>query len=418
MSDLVPIPASAPSVKKYEKKPKFYSKKTLVANPGRVAAYVARKDYKSTMKEISPDAVSIIDQVLDPEDCQDLCRWPNTYGLSAVYKCKNIINASFSASSSSYVNGINRCCVAVYPRLNNAIFTTYGALTQYRCYAPAQLNTGFTNQNVFCVQHVSINTGDSVSVTSPLFAPIDLSGDAVLPVPVPQLSSMAYPVSWNLFTTGTAGNAFIGSFSGNSGVAGFDVVCNLYDFNYILVGTTLINFSQWNASTLTATNFGYNSFTAGGSSSTIAWMTMNVVAGSAPVNGVLQLSFGVMPSYAGGNSFIQFPNHPQHCASTSLKDATNIINTSDAAFVSSQSLLITFEGSSLNNGGQLAIARLPSADIPGEGVSIDQYSTWYSYLASLPYNNYDGPVKDGGCHKLNYRIYLYTNNIRIRCIIC
>jgi len=52
--------------------------------------------------------------------------------------------------------------------------------------------------------------------------------------------------------------------------------------------------------------------------------------------------------------------------------------------------------SDLNNGGVLAIARVPGASVIGAGDDEVDFNTWYDWIASLPYNSHDGAVKKGG----------------------
>lgn len=123
-----------------------------------------------------------------------------------------------------------------------------------------------------------------------------------------------------------------------------------------------------------------------------------------PVNATATIGMYYGTAAAAPTSIDVFPV-AQFCDVFSVSNAATIAGASDEAFVVSQSLLATFEGSSLNNAGQLAIARVPPRTrmgIVGDGVaSVDN---WYQYISDLPLNNYNGPTKKGG-----YSWYLSTD---------
>jgi len=73
--------------------------------------------------------------------------------------------------------------------------------------------------------------------------------------------------------------------------------------------------------------------------------------------------------------------------------------------VIAQSVLCTFEGSSLNNAGQMAIARLPPRSALGASQGgLTPWNNLYQYLSDLPVHNYNGPTKKG-----SYSWYLSTD---------
>lgn len=56
------------------------------------------------------------------------------------------------------------------------------------------------------------------------------------------------------------------------------------------------------------------------------------------------------------------------------------------------SLLCSFRGSTMNDGGLIAVARVPE----GTKYPMDSAQSLYNWIAALPYDNYTGPVKKGG----------------------
>lgn len=150
-----------------------------------VARRSAKKSYPNIYKSLTPEVGSIVDQILDPESSNDTSRYPNTYGLSAVYKCKNVINAQFSVN--------NNCSVVVYPRLKNAIFTTVGSSSS----GDVPEVTGSPQTHPFSVQHFSLQP---LQVT-PWSEPIYFSGgSAILPFPNVATGKLLYPVTFSSAT--------------------------------------------------------------------------------------------------------------------------------------------------------------------------------------------------------------------------
>lgn len=71
---------------------------------------------------------------------------------------------------------------------------------------------------------------------------------------------------------------------------------------------------------------------------------------------------------------------------------TTLRDNSTGLRLSAMSLRCTFEGSDMNNAGLIAVARVPEGTPIPSGTARDVY-TW---ISSLPYDNYTGPVKNGG----------------------
>lgn len=365
-------------------KPK-YSKRAVRVNPQQVASYSVRKAYKKDFKEISPDTDALIDQVLNPEDVNETIRWPNTYGLSATYKCKTILNAKFSTD--------NRCCVAVNPTIRDSIFTTAGTSGQQ------QLNTYDTNgaQNPFSFQEIILSTTNSVVNWS---APIILEGrQALVPFPNAQTGMLLYPIGFEYENNTNVNNIalnmrFPSALSEQARVRVFYYNAsyqNIYDSGYVAIT------NQVSPSGMGITNLGLtNSLVPD-----VAYLAVLIAGTFIPYYGPAYLYYTYDPTVTPILGYLNYPNHAQHVNVFDIRDADTIADSADQAFVLSQSLLITAEMSDLNNGGVLAIARVPGAAVVGEGDDEVDFNTWYDWIASLPYNSYDGPVKKGG-----YSFYL------------
>lgn len=360
-------------------KPK-YSKKAVKVNPQQVASYSARKAYKSDFKEISPDTDMMIDQCLNPEDVNESIRWPNTYGLSATYKCKTILNAKFSSE--------NRCCVAVNPTVRDSIFTTAGTSGQQ------QLNKYDTNgaTNPFSFQDIILASVNTVVSWS---SPIILEGrQALIPFPNAQTQQLLYPIGFSYASNSNINNIALNMRfpSALSEQAEVRVTyysssyTNIYDSGYI--GIT----NQGSPSGQGITNLGLTNTIA----PQVAYLALQIKGTTLPYTGPVYMYYTYDPASPAVLGYLDYPNHAQHVNIFDIRDADTIVDSATQAFVLAQSLLITAEMSDLNNGGVLAIARVPGATVVGEGDDEVDFNTWYEWIASLPYNAYDGAVKNGG----------------------
>jgi len=361
-------------------KPK-YTKKAVRTNPQQVASYTAKKAFKSEYKEISPDTELLIDQCLNPEDVNESTRWPNTYGLSATYKCKTILNAKFSDE--------NRCCVAVNPTVRDSIFTTAGSSGQQ------QLNKYDTNgaANPFSLQDIILASTNTVVSWS---APIILeSRQALIPFPNSQTAQLLYPIGFSYQANTNINNIalnmrFPAALSDQAQVRVTyysSSYTNVYDSGYISIT------NQGSPSGMGITNLGLGNAIV----PTVAYMAVQIRGTILPYTGPVYLYFTYDPATGPTTlGYLDYPNHAQHVTIHDIRDADTIVDSATQAFVLAQSLLITAEMSDLNNGGVLSIARVPGATVIGEGDDEVDFNSWYEWIASLPYNAYDGAVKNGG----------------------
>lgn len=369
------------------KKKTTYSKRSVKVNPQQVAAYATKKAYKKDFKEISPDTDRLIDQVLNPEDAVDVIRWPNTYGLSSIYKCKTVLNANFSADS--------RSMVAVSPNLRDSIFATWGAETQHKIAAPSP-----APDVPFCVQKVSLRVGDdSVFMANPIIFP---SGQALCPLPNASVKQLIYPFGAEVDGTHNTGDLMLFKYIFPQAVGSQVAVgVNLFDssMNIIYNKAYPISFDSQvgSFSAIAQIDPDEVDFTD------IAYMSSWFTARNLPYKGHVIMS--IPSSYSGSTPTtypftIVLPNHAQHVGVYDIKDAGLIDDSASQAFVLAQSLLLTAEMSDINNGGQLAIARIPANQAIGiDGISNSSSissNNWYEWISSLSNHNYDGPVKNGG----------------------
>lgn len=364
-------------------KPK-YSKKAVKVNPQQVASYSARKAYKSDFKEISPDTDMLIDQVLNPEDVNEIIRWPNTYGLSAVYKCKTVINARFAEDG--------RCCVVTNPTIRDSIFTTFGA-ESIQTLAP--YSSVGNSQNPFAFQSVVLaSPGDVINFSAPFILP---NRQAILPVPNAQTGTLLYPFACTIPLASTTPVRI--SFRLPNALADqASIRLSVYDADFQEIRSSAANIGP----TTNPSSLGVDLNLVLTTDVIAAAYFSIIISGTqfpfyGPVYGFVNHPETVVANRA---TFIA-PNHSQHVVIYDIKDADTIAESADQAFVLSQSLLITSEMSDLQNGGVLAIARIPAASVVGESSDTIDSSSWYDWIASLSYNNYDGAVKNGG-----YAFYL------------
>lgn len=380
-----------------------YNKSTVKTNPHQVAAYTARKNMKSAVKELSPPADILVDQILNPEDATEIERWPNTYGLSAVYKCKTVLNAKFDPTG--------RSCVSVSPTIKDAIFATYGdsanvSLTPYSVDEPG-VNTPYSFQNIILDQ---INQRTDWS--SPIICG---NGQALTPFPSASNKHLLYPVGFTATATSpNVSEVYLRMRFPNSLTSQAMVSVRLYDSNQTFIAGTSVNTDYKSAN---SEGYGVDILigdSAGQGISPLAnvsYMSITIYGRWLPYKGPVYVWFNRnnIPAL-NGQATIILPNHAQHVGIYDIKDANQIQESASQAFVLSQSLLLTAEMSDINNGGMLSIARVPGASPIGLDSNYSAESitsnNWYEWLSSLSYNSYDGPVKDGG-----YGFYLPEDEV-------
>lgn len=349
-------------------------KGAVKANPNQIATYSAKKQYKQIYKRISSETEEIIDQVLDPESAAgNAVRWPNTYGKSAIYSVKNILNASFADD--------NRCAVAVYPRLRNAIFSTAG-----QGFSANLLEETDPGQKPYVVQAVYLQGSDTkVNLSSPIYF---RDHNVVLPTPNETTGKLLYEFTVSE-SADPADQVVLEFVFPEARLSQVSCTVSRYGDTFGLIST--------------------NDFTTDASGK-LSCQIYNGVSGFPPVPpSYLSFEFftngtpwagtasGTLYLQPGAATVMQYtlPNSAQHMIAYDIRDADVLIENAERSMVLSQSLLCTAQMSDINNGGAISIARVPGGTNIGESGGNTDSNSWYEWLASLATNNYDGPSKKG-----------------------
>lgn len=373
--------------KQYAKKPatKKYTKGAVKTNPQQVASYTARKRYPGYIKELSPVADALVDQTLNPEDVNQIERWPCSYGLSSVYKCKTVFSAKFAADG--------RSSVSVSPTIKDSIFLTWGDETTITLG-----EFGTSSQSApYSFQRVVLDSLDAqVEYGAPIVA---TNGQALLPFPFAPVSRLLYPISFGL-SAGTATTTEVVMYMSFPNAIANQCLVNLrtYDANFNEIYVLPASVSQLTNPDIMGVRFSLGSNSNISQLQSIAYISITMYGRQLPYRGPVYVWFN-NESDGNGASSLLMPNHAQHVGIYDIKDADSIKESASQAFVLSQSLLLTAEMSDINNGGMVAIARVPGNNPIGmdginNGASIAA-NNWYEWLSSMPNNNYDGPIKDG-----------------------
>lgn len=347
-------------------------------NPHQVATYSAKKKYGETYSRLSADTEQIVDQVLDPESASgNACRWPNSYGKSALYSCKNVINANFAAD--------NRCSVLAFPQLKNAIFTTAG--NELAVSVPPSDSNPIT-RNPFYLQEFSFAADEEVNMTSPWHFAMR---DVAVPFPSEVANAMIYPIGAVFNTTpADTSSLFMNLYFERVKFAGqLSATIVRYDSTFVAINTD----------TVFCTNTGQINlpiYSSGLVAAAPSYLSVKIKSSGTMYQGeCLGLMVTVLTGSSTYNVQALLANHSQHMVIYDIKDAETIVEGAEKAIIVSQSLLCTAQMSDITNGGAIAIARVPGGTVIGEGTGSIDTSNWYEWLASLATNNYDGAAKNG-----------------------
>lgn len=341
------------------------------------ASYTVSKPFKKAVEKISPETQALVDMVLDPDVADAAVRWPNTYGLSSTYKSINTINAAFDANKQSVVY--------VHPRISNAIFSTAGA-SFFQLLVPS----GSTAGN-FVYQDLGLNE-DSVPtayLTSPWYFN---SNHVALPVPVNVPAgtvNFLYPISWNS-TDATSIAQFTFTNIGLGDVGQLQMRMRWYAADYSLLNTVsqavqANGVCQFTLNPAVATN-------------TTAYISLEIFGAAHPYDG--RVLGQLREVGAGPFMAITLSNTYTHCTVANLNGANLISGSSEEYVVLAQSLLCTHVGSTLQDGGVIATARVPADTAVGEKSEAGSDSAaggnpHYNWISSLANNRYEGKVKNG-----------------------
>lgn len=338
---------------------------------------------KPVYRQLAPESQDLVQMILDPETCMTPVRWPNTLGPSAVFKTKNVMDAKFDAEGKSIV--------VVGPSLSNGIFTTAGAVEGDIIFDRIDLTNSLYGEGTlvssavvdfdagvdyYWVTPISQAVGNHVVIPRPT-TKSDLdetSGNIIVGT-----GNMVYPIQIDLDATTNLGVKIAGSF--NTEAISCEV--SFYDANldptahYVMYPST-VGIMQASAITFSSCRYISIVFTA-----------------RAAYRGQLQIAIGLI---GGSNpTTYRFNNVAEHGVVTGISNGSTIINNAWQYFMVAQSLLLTYEGSTLENSGQLAIARVSGDSILGLSNYRDvQYDSYYQAIADLPINNYNGRTSKGG----------------------
>ena len=336
--------------------------------------------FRSSYKEVSPTAQRMIDQIIDPSQVGSAVRLP-AYGVSAIYTAENISECRYSADG--------RSAIAVAPNLRNAIFATAGATFNQQL-----ANVGAAT-NPYCRQELMLSPADGeVDIVSPFYWN---NQNAVSTFPNAASGRQLYSTSTT--NAGSATNFIVVQLDDQHVATQVTVRLNRYDATFALLSTV--------AATTTT-----------GGLATISFIPVTAVAmryfsltvqcgGSVPYLG--SCTCYLYDTAGGLAQTLQIGNVAQHWLMQDINGSGSIFDSSEQFVVSAQSLLLTYEGSDLQNGGQLAIARLPAGSWVGLNSGI-VCNNWYDYISNLSRNSYNGGTKTGGyCFYLGQddRSYFY-----------
>lgn len=351
-----------------------YSSKSLPYDKRNVAVNSQSQvtKFRKGYKEISPDAQMIVDQIIDPAMQSSTVLLP-TYGVGSVYTATNILAAKYDQNGESIV--------VTFPSLKESIYYTSGSNVV------TTLSNISGNHVPYMKQRCSIRRGASLL---PFVYPFNVEGNrAVLPKPSIAAGGFLYA-----FRPATSPNNDINvraTIADNHNSGNLVFTLSKYDANEVLLGTVTAPFVS---GTATVTMFGT---TLG-----IEWISLAVSTTSATVPFDSDITVELFSS--GANSVLNIPNVYTSCLIQNINGADTIINSAETYFISSQSTLLTYEGSTLKDNGRLAIARVPSASVVGQSggqALVPTASSYYQWIASLSRNSYNGATKHGG-----YSFYL------------
>jgi len=356
---------------------------------------------KPIYRQLHPESQHLVEQLLDPESSMNPQRWPNTYGLSAVFKTKNVIECKYSDATFG-----SRSAAVVYPGLKGSICVTKGESTLTVIGPSDSTVITYQEENGYSFDsNVSLSVRGSQPWSKPLT--FNNGNDLIFPVPYSGIDFDDFPPGALLFPLqhlAAAGSDELRmSFIGGNILAG-----QLAATTYLLDSSRnlVVGSKSFRVATANATLGG---FVINPTGANFDYLAVFLTAGEVPFDG--DLSMHIFCNVEDGLNFT-IPNHPQHMVAYDLNNADTVVESGDQSIVVAQSMLLTYQGSTLNDTGSLAIARLPPKTIIGKSSSEIDSDSWYEFIASLPYNNHDGATRNGGYSwllKTDEEGYFYKN---------
>lgn len=341
--------------------------------------------YQGTYKQMHPFVQQMVDQIIDPASVTIEERIPQ-YGVSATYKATNIFQCRYDTTG--------RSSMIVSPLLRNSIYLTAGDTFEQALYYPETGQAPFTRINI------SLEANSSVEVATPFFFN---NGHVALASPSAQTSNLLYP---------------IGLASADFPVTTTDYKLMGQCFPYLSDGLLSCTVQSYDANKDPVNSASFGNFDQNGHMEAAIWLPTdtaearfcNIVisTNNAPFEGEVVLCLAVH-KYSGSGPAPPAPptisahlsDRCNHMIHYDINGSDQILDGAQKFTVISQSALLTYLGSDLNNGGQLAIGRMPAGTVIGSNAGDETVDNWYSYIANLSKNTYNGPVKDGG-----YTFYL------------
>jgi len=352
----------------YSSKSLPYDKRNIAMNSqSQVTKF--RKQYK----DISPDAQMIVDQILDPVMQNSVSLLP-TFGLGSVYTANNIIGAKFDANGESIV--------VTYPSLKESIYYTSGT------HIVSTISSATGAHVPYLKQLCSLRRNTNYM---PFVAPFFIEANrAVLSKPSLQANTFLYA-----FRPSTSPNNDLQircTVADNHNIGNLTFTLGKYDSTETIIGAPI---------TATFTN-GTATITLFGATLGIEWISIGISS----VNPTIPFDSNVVLEIyaAGNNNVLDIPNVYTSCLIQNVNEADTIQKSAESYFISAQSTLLTYEGSTLKDNGRLSIARVPAGSWAGQlggQAAIPNANSYYQWIASLSRGSYNGPTKHGG-----YAFYL------------
>lgn len=191
------------------------SRFTTANADGEAVASALRGEY-SGLSEYSQD---LILSILDPEMCMNPQRWPNTYGTSALFKTKNVMEANFTAAADAGDNlsldNTARSLIVVYPQMKSCIFTTQASqkLTNFALNRVDLHSGDADNKTPMIETTVSLGAAEQISISQPMMFP---GGKALFPFPNKSTQKLLYAIKRSSGAGGGANTGIVLCFKTNA----------------------------------------------------------------------------------------------------------------------------------------------------------------------------------------------------------
>lgn len=365
----------------------------------------------TTFGSLNEYTKELVAMILDPDQCLSPHRWPNTYGLSGLFKTKDVIQAKFTPNT--LYDGTSRSAIVVYPCMKNSIFVTQGSTDPVAFTLPAH-HVLTANYAVYQPQ-LTIGTNDYVYIGAPWIK----DNNALFPTPMNiaqsnTVSNLIYPIAWNTLGDGARTSPCMTIYAptalGNQLRICVSIFSATGDGNpYGNIVQTFLQTPVYDQAYVDIPMSPTPAIPAVPNNITgFSVCVQNI--GDNPYDGQPFSWYITQDTGGGGGTLVtavQITNTAQWMTSMDVHNADTITTNTTTYIPLAQSLLGTFEGSSLNNAGVIASARLPTGQAPGLTYG-DSPQSWYQWLADIPKNSFNGPVKKGtyswylGCDEASY----------------